>query len=213
VLANGVAGKKSAWDIAQELEQYLGAGAGCPRWTRARLNRMTKSEIADGDMTGLLRGDECRERGVSYNALRLARNELQIVHHAANDEVMGRMPWIEKERIVMSAEHPEEDECDDVVNAGEGGDGVYPKGTIVLPLHPGCLCWKESVRMDDADFTSRLRGWMRGEERWEAMDQYAATIGWDGQGAAPVLRGAIVSVLDNWLSHTVEQLGDDLEDA
>lgn len=137
-LDTGVANGMSAWDIAAELEQYLGAGQDCPRWTSTRLKSLTKSDIAGGDTTGLKSGDACAGQGVAYKALRLARNEIQAIHHAASDAVMQAMPWVEKEQIVLSPSHPIEDECDDVVAEGEGGEGIYPVGTIELPIHVQC---------------------------------------------------------------------------
>ena len=165
----------SAWNGAKKLERYLGMGADCPRWTSTRL-RLTKKEIASGDRRGLKTGDECRSQGVAYNALRLARNEIQIAHHAATDAVFGRLPWVAQEQIHLSNQHPEPDVCDDVVGGGENGDGVYPKGEVVLPLHVQCLCFKSAVLMPPDVFARRVRGWMGGEP-WDAMDEYAGWLG------------------------------------
>jgi len=46
---------------------------------------------------------------VAYNALRMARNEIQAIHHIASDHVMAAQPWIEKEQIVLSPAHPTPD--------------------------------------------------------------------------------------------------------
>lgn len=175
-LYEGVATGASAWDIAKAVEGYLGAGADCPRWTRTRL-RLTKKEIASGDTRGLKRGEECKGQGVSYNALRLARNELQVIHALATDAIMARMPWIEQEQINLSPAHPEADICDDVVGGGERGEGIYEKGTILLPLHVQCLCFKTAVLMKPDEFADRLRGWMNGSETWAAMDAYQDAMG------------------------------------
>ena len=134
----GVARNDGAWEIANDLEQYLGAGQDCPRWTRTRL-RLTKAEIASGNRAGLYSGDECRSQGVAYRALRLARNELQVIHAMATDAAMAKMPWVERERIALSASHPTGDVCDDVAGGGDDADGVYPKGEIRLPLHVQCV--------------------------------------------------------------------------
>jgi hypothetical protein len=175
----GVANGDSAWNIAQRLETYLGAGQDCPRWTSTRLYSLTKKDIASGDRTGLYSGDECAGQGVSYNALRLARTELQAVHALATDEVMAHSPWVEQEQIYLSPAHPQDDVCDEVVNGGEKGDGVYPVGEISLPLHPNCLCGKAAVLMDRDQFVEQLRGWMKGEASWQGMDDYATWIGAD----------------------------------
>ena len=176
-LYTGVVKRNSAWNVAKQLEQYLGDGRGCPRWTEDRLRGLTKKAIASGDRTGLLSGVECDGSGVAYNALRLARNEIQIVHHMATDAIMGKMPWIEQEKVNLSPAHPEADVCDEVAGGGVKGEGVYAVGSIVLPLHVQCLCYKTSVLANPDDFVDRLKGWMQGGEQWPQMDQYAGYLG------------------------------------
>ncbi len=136
VLYNGVAQQKSAWDIAKDLEGYLGASQDCPRWTSTRLYKLTKKDIAAGNRAGLRTGPECDGKGVAYNALRMARTELQAVHHIATQDVMDKMPWIEKEQVMLSKAHPVKDICDEKAEGGEDGKGIYPKGTTRLPFHP-----------------------------------------------------------------------------
>jgi hypothetical protein len=176
ILRETLATGDSAWNAAKKLEAYLGPGADCPRWTSTRLFRLTKSDIAAGDKRGLISGNPCESKGVAYNALRLARNEIQIAHHAAKDMVMARQPWTEMERILLSPAHPVEDICDDVVGGGENGDGVYPKGTIILPLHVQCICYKQGVRMPADEFIQKLKGWMTNEAAWPEMDAYALWV-------------------------------------
>lgn len=177
VLTQGIAQGKSAWDIAKMLEPFLGAGRDCPRWTRTRLYSRTKKQIAAGDRTGLISGADCNGQGVAYNALRMARTEIQHVHSAATEELMREAPWIEKERINLSPAHPVEDICDEIIRDGEDGQGIYPIGEISLPIHPNCLCYKTAVQQSNDDFVKDLRGWMRGEQDWPAMDSYAASLG------------------------------------
>lgn len=177
-IMQAVIDKKSAWQLAKDMEQYLGAGKDCPKWTYARLNVVSSVSKSKGDLSGLLSGDDCPGKGVSYNALRLARTEIQRTHHFANDNRMAAMPWIEQERIVLSGSHPKPDICDDVTNGGENGDGIYPKGTIVLPLHPHCFCDKRAVQDLNA-FGDRLADWVRTGHGFPAMNQYAASLGAD----------------------------------
>lgn len=178
IIYQGVVDQQSAWNMAKQLEQYLGFGADCPRWTSTRL-RLTKKQLAAGDLAGLKRGEECRGQGVAYNALRLARNELQVIHGLATDAIMAGLPFIEKERVFLSPSHPEEDECDQVIRNGENGDGIYPKGTISLPLHIQCLCGKVAVLPSPDEFTDRLRAWASGAQPWPEMDQYQSMVGGD----------------------------------
>jgi hypothetical protein len=200
VLLNGISTGDSAWNIAQQLEQYLGANQECPRWTSTRLYGRTKTQIAQGDTTGLV-SSPCDGRGVSYNALRLARTEIQKAHALATDRILLSQPWVEKEQIHLSAAHPETDICDDTVQGGEDGKGIYSVGDIELPLHPNCLCYKTAVLMGEKEFTSQLRGWMQGTEQWSAMDHYAELIGGDVQK----------SILPSAVNLAVWLFSDDLE--
>lgn len=167
----------SAFDLAQQLEMYLGANADCPRWTSTRLYKMTKKDIAGGDLRGLVSGDACDGQGVAYNALRLARTEIQKIHALATDRVLAQSPWVEQEQVNLSKGHPEADICDQVIADGEKGDGIYPVGTIELPLHPNCLCYKTAVLMPEDEFINKLAAWTRGEEAWSEMDAYAELVG------------------------------------
>jgi hypothetical protein len=173
----GVQQGNSAWDIAKRMEQYLGAGRNCPRWTSTRLYRLTKKDIASGDPRGLLRGEECDGRGVAYNALRLARTEIQAVHNLATQRVMAAMPWVEKEQMNLSPAHPVSDVCDEIIARGEDGRGIYPKGTLSLPIHPNCLCYLTAVDMPADAFVERMRGWLQGAHAWPEMDGYARGFG------------------------------------
>lgn len=171
-LVAGVGDNRGAWDLAHDLENYLGVGRDCPRWTRTRLYKLTKKDIAGGDQTGLISGSPCNSKGVSYNALRLARNEIQIVHHMASDRVFQMSPWVTGENIVLSPSHPVPDECDDVV-----ADNPHEVGAVTLPIHVQCLCFKEAVLLPLGEFANRLRGWLYGVESWPNMDSYASDLG------------------------------------
>jgi len=126
-----------------------------------------------------LRGDACNGSGVSYNALRLARTEIQKIHSLATDRMMAKQPWVQEEQIHLSAAHPETDICDDTAQGGRDGKGIYSVGEIELPLHPNCLCYKTAVLMSESDFTSRLNGWLKQEQDWPEMDSYASDLGVD----------------------------------
>lgn len=186
LISAAIADGTSAWDLAKNLEQFLGADADCPRWTSTRLYKRSKSQIAAGDMTGLITNPNCDGQGVSYNALRLARTEIQKAHALATDKVMMNSPWVEKEKVNLSAQHPEPDICDDVTSGGEKGEGVYEKGEIELPLHPNCLCYKTAVLMDEDKFVGDLNAWVKGSSEWPEMDQYAHFIGASTSPTAPL---------------------------
>lgn len=168
---------ESAYTAAKGFQRWLASGEDCTRWTSTRL-RLTKAQIAAGDQSGLYTGNPCNQKGVAYVALRLLRNEIQIAHHAATDQILGKVPWIDQERIVLSPDHPEIGcECEDIVVGGTKGDGVYKKGTIALPIHVQCLCYKVPVLMPKDEFVQKLRGWMTGTTPWPEMDGFEQWYG------------------------------------
>jgi hypothetical protein len=135
---NGVANGDSAWNIAKDLETYLGANEDCPRWTSTRLSKLTPTDrmVSRRGLVVSVLGTPCESKGVAYKALRLARNEIQIAHQRATDDIWGNVPWLEQEQVMLSPDHPPIGcECEDVVAGGEDGEGIYPKGEITLPLH------------------------------------------------------------------------------
>ena len=169
-ILKGVQSGDSAWGIAKELEQFLGAGQDCPVWTAERLYR---SKISNPLSVG---GKACDGQGVSYNALRLARTEIQKIHNLANDRMMAQEPWVREEQIHLSAAHPKKDVCDDVVNKN---DGIYSVGEIELPLHPNCLCYKTAVLVGEKEFIAELNGWLNGTQASPTFDAYAQSLGVD----------------------------------
>jgi hypothetical protein len=196
VIMQGIADGDSAWNVAKKLEQFLGAGEDCPRWTSTRLYGRTAKEKAAGDTTGLLSGDACDGSGVSYKALRLSRTEIQKAHSLATDKAMAGQPWVEMEQCNLAPGHSTTDECNDVVNGGDNGNGTYEKGTIEYPLHPNCMCYKTAVLMDEKKFTSQLNGWLNGES-WQEMDDYAERIGVDL--STSLMNDPVVISLAVWL--------------
>lgn len=136
-IATGMAQRTSAVELAQQLEGQLNAGQDWPRWTRARLSKMDAVERAQ-DTKGLLRSASDvppgGSAGISYNALRLARNEIQIANHAVTSDIAIHSPWVTGRKVVLSPAHPKSDICDSVA-AG----GPYEKTANFLPLHPQCV--------------------------------------------------------------------------
>lgn len=187
-LATALTERTSASRLARTLEPMLGAGNNCPRWTYARLYKMTPGERAT-DSSGLLKGDECNSTGLAYNALRMARNEIQIAHHAVNDELFRVSPWVTGEKIRMSPGHAEVDICDEYASGGP-----YQPGEVTLPLHVQCMCYKQAQVMRADEFRNQVRGWMRGENSF--LDGYA---GWLGQTPTVNLSFSLAQTFEDWL--------------
>ncbi|MGD2048758.1 MAG: hypothetical protein PVH03_04660 [Chloroflexota bacterium] len=202
-VAAGVAEQKSNWEVAQDLEGYLGAGAECPRWTRSRL-QVTKADIAAGDDTGRITGGDCKGQGVSYNALRLARTEMQFAAHAMTRELFDAMPWVDAERFWLSPDHPEVDECDDWESGGPNGDGIYPLGEIILPLHPNCLCFTEGIIISVEELIGRYQDYA--VSGGGGFGRYASMLG--GVLGTALTGFAISNVMGHWLNDDPNQLDD-----
>lgn len=194
-LMDGLVNQRSAWQIAKNLEQFLGANQDCPRWTSTRLNKLTKKDIASGDRRGLITGSACDGQGVAYKALRLARTEIQAVHGLATDQVMAAQPWVQAEQVMLSPGHPKSDICDDAA-----GLGPQPVGTTRLPLHPNCLCYKVAVMQPEEAFIERLHSWTAGGAD-PGMDTYSAFIGTrrDTLASTSLIDNLIAQALVVWL--------------
>ena len=168
-LATAMTERTNAYDLARKLEGVLGADQDLPRWTRGRLYGMTAAQRAVGE-GGLLRGSENRSRGVAYNALRLARTELQYASHAITTEVAKHSPWVLGRYVRLSPAHPEIDICDEYASGGP-----YPVSDEILPLHPNCLCYYEEELASGDEFSRQVRGWLAGDNAY--LDDYATWLG------------------------------------
>lgn len=168
VLSQGMVERTSAVKLANELEPLLGLNREWPRWARSRLSKMDARQRLN-DKTGLFRSSRDvpagRSRGISYNALRLARNELQHANHAVTTDIAAASPWITGRYVRLSPSHPKVDVCDEAA-AG----GPYPKGSNFLPLHPQCLCRWEEVLMPPGQFKANTIGWLEGNNTF--LDPY-----------------------------------------
>lgn len=188
--------RTSATRLAKLIEPLLGAGQNCPRWAYRRLYDMTPGDRA-ANGTGLMSGDDCGSKGLAYNALRLARNEIQIAHHAVNDELLKVAPWVEGESIVLSPGHAEVDICDEYA-AG----GPYQPGEVQLPLHVQCMCWKKAQVMPAGQFRDQAQAWVRGENGF--LDEYS---NWLGQSPIGPLPAILATSLQDWLESNLDVHG------
>jgi len=207
-LLTGIADGQSAAQLARELEQYLGAGAECPRWTWQRL-RLSKKRIAAGDTTGLVGSSPCAAKGVAFNALRLAHTELTAAHQLAAALAMARSPWVEGVAIRLSGAHPKPDICDQHADGGPNGGGVYPVGDQpVPPYHPFCLCYQAPVLVPADTFRARLAAYVVGTGD-AALDDYRAWLGVERE-ALPLT--SLIPILALALAGWLTSDPDDMED-
>jgi hypothetical protein len=213
-VASAMAERTSAWDLAQRLEGQLNADAQWPQWSEQRLFRMDARQRAQSK-AGLWRTAADRARansdvtgtlsppgGVSYNALRLARNEIQAANHAVTSDIAQNFPGIVGRKVVLSPAHPRHDVCD-AVAAG----GPYDKTYNALPLHVACLCRYEEVLMPPKDFAKAAAGWARGEN--DFLDGYSRWLDVRAFATVPDYTSAaglaeLLEMMDVWLSGDVD---------
>lgn len=191
-IASAFDGRTSAQDLANRAEHLLGVGRDLPRWTEDRLYGMTPRQRAESTY-GLLRGPEFRGEGISYNALRLARTEIQFANHAVSTEIAQHSPWVTGRYTRLSPEHPEIDICDTYASGGP-----YPVTDEILPLHPNCMCYYKDALMTKSDFTQNVRGWLDGQNSF--LDDYQAWMGL--RNITEVLPPAmqLADLMDAWVS-------------
>ncbi len=177
-LLRAIADKESAISVAKDLEKYLKPDARYTRWTRNRLYKMTSKE-RETDFKDLIRKPGRIDpsigpqgKGMSYNALRLARNEIQQIHWDTYQDSIKDMPWVEKVNWLLSAAHPRSDVCDPLADGSP-----YDKGNVPSRPHPQCYCFTTAVLMDKDEFISQVRGWIRGEN--DFLDDYSRSLGFD----------------------------------
>jgi hypothetical protein len=173
-MQGAMAGSATAEETGEKLAALVGAGTACHDWAIAQLG--------DADLEARLGDSPCRSRGLAYKMVRLGVSEAQTAHHEINTALLALAPWVIRERIRRADSAAPCKICDGVVNGGEAGNGVYPVGTIFLPLHPRCYCSKKAVVMSGEEFEQRLRGYLAGAQSWQGMERYTRWLGMAGSG-------------------------------
>ena len=201
-LMQGVVQKKGAIEIAKELEKHLHPDAKWTRWSTSRLNKKVPADRAK-DFKGLLRKPNPipfdgtpPTSGISYNALRLARHELNAIGVNASLDSIRSAPWATGEKWNLSTNHSIFDICDTYASGGPDSNGVYPVGDMPsMPAHVNCYCYPTAELMDRDKFVDNLRGWVQGTSSWPEMDACATRIqGHPGYGALTKLAQNIFKV-------------------
>ena len=123
----GISQGRSAVEISKSIDKYLGV-------TGKAYTTAIKPSI-----TG--RGT------VKYNALRMARSEINIAYHIAHQEGAVKSPLVVGVRWNLSGSHPKYDICDELATQDLYGlgKGVYPPKHMPEYPHPNCFCHKTDV--------------------------------------------------------------------
>lgn len=94
---------------------------------------------------------------VAYNALRLARTEVNQAYHDAQNMAAEGNPLIKGMKWHLSGSHPERDICDDWAeeNAHGLGPGIFPVGQTPKD-HPNGLCFLTTIYHEPKELRARL---------------------------------------------------------
>lgn len=191
-LATAMAERTSAAELASRLEPVLGADQDMPRWANERLYDMAPAQRL-ASKEGLLTGTAERTQGIAYNALRLARTELQFANHAVTTEIAQHAPWVTGRFVRLSPGHPKIDVCD-----GLASGGPYPKDSGLLPAHPNCMCYWEEQVMSAGVFKSQVADWLAGES--DFLDDYRDWLGTEQVTEPLPANLSVADALELWLS-------------
>lgn len=151
IVAQGIAQKRSALNIAKDLEAYVNPKAKMPvSWLK-------------------LYPDIPFVRQIDYNAQRLARTAINHAYWAANVETAQKNPFCTAMHWQLSPSHYErqvarfgEDVCDTYASHDEGlGRGNFPIRNLPMP-HAQCLCVQYQVVPELDDVADRLSKWVDG---------------------------------------------------
>ena len=152
IVNRGIAEKKSALELARDLEQYVKPPA--------------KRDFDWGKVYPNLSGKK-----VDFNAQRLARTSINHAYHLDNVKVCTENPFVTAMHWDLSNSHYERqvipygpDECDEYAAHEEGlGEGNWKPEEIPVP-HPQCLCahWPV-IPQDLEDIGAQIGRWASGE--------------------------------------------------
>ena len=143
----GLATGRSAAGMARDLKQFL-------REPDKRFRRVRDPETGKLKLSNPAK-DYHPGRGVyrsSYkNALRLARNEINIAYRHSQYERIQGMKFVLGIKVNLSPSHPRYDICDEL-------QGVYPKEFRFVGWHPNCLCYVTTELLPREQFKKHLNG-------------------------------------------------------
>ena len=104
--------------------------------------------------------DRYVRKTMRYNAMRVARTEIQRAWRGSYVEMTKKLPFVKGIKWNLSASHAITDICDDLADADIGlGPGVYPKNAVPYggqPAHPHCMCYLTSEMDSVEEFVDSL---------------------------------------------------------
>jgi len=113
-----------------------------PKWLQEQLKSADPDTIAKVV-------EKYIQKKQKYNAMRIARTEIQRAWRRNYVEQAKKLPFVKGIKWNLSKSHPERDICDEYATANMGlGPGVYPPDAVPHnggPAHPHCLCYLTTV--------------------------------------------------------------------
>ena len=188
IVNRGIAEKKSAVELARDLEQYVQAPA--------------RRDFDWGKVYPNLSGKK-----VDFNAQRLARTSINHAYHLDNVKICTENPFVTAMHWDLSNSHYERqvipfgpDECDEHAEHDEGlGLGNFKPEEIPVP-HPQCLCAQWAVIPRDLeDIGAQIGRWASGEPD-ALLDEWYDKYGSQNPNGNPkeiILRGNGGELLQN----------------
>ncbi len=152
IIAEGIAAKKSTYEIAKDLEIYVNPKESKPwDWSKVYPNSSKK---------------------VDYNAQRLARTAINHAFQQAQKRSCEKNPYVEGIRWITSNSHRTCELCN-------SRNGVVYKVNEVPLDHPNGLCTTiPEIPMSLEDIGTELRSWIDGESNSE-LDKWFDEYGED----------------------------------
>lgn len=166
VLENGISKGISAESLGRQVRQYLnnpdmmyrryhrkqlmsdGTKKDIVEWRRRVIDKEGKVRFIKEDLAKVGTGVY---RSARQNALRLTITETNMAYNYSNCKRWESEPFVLGIRIRLSANHPEEDICDELA-------GDYPKTFMWRGWHPRCMCSVSPILMDrKSDEWKKLR--------------------------------------------------------
>ena len=166
VLENGIGKGISAESLGRQVRQYLnnpdmmyrryhrkqlmsdGTKKDIVEWRRRIIDKEGKVRFIKEDLAKVGTGVY---RSARQNALRLTITETNMAYNYSNCKRWESEPFVLGIRIRLSANHPEEDICDELA-------GDYPKTFMWRGWHPRCMCSVSPILMDrKSDEWKKLR--------------------------------------------------------
>lgn len=124
--------------------------------SKGLLRGLSAEELA-GKVGGMLKPGV--PGGISYNAMRLARTEINNAFHFTQIRYTREMPWVDGYQWHKSRSHNHVDVCDERASRNHDGlgRGIYKKKSVPGKAHPNCFCFLTTVTAPAGRFEQQLR--------------------------------------------------------